>query len=143
MEKVKIEIVALEEEKIVLLKDINIDKLNTELREGNKERQSLSDRIKEVEVKVKQLMKEVKHWNEELKKHQKIDYDIKAGQVAYCFEQSVCSYVLPQTFKNDDEANTKALLFLLNGKTLEEQLKIIYETELRKAKYVGIVFEKR
>ena len=56
-------------------------------------------------------MKEVKHWNKELKKHQKIDYDIKASLVAYCFEQSVCSYVLPQAFKSDDQANIKALLF--------------------------------
>ena len=85
MEKLKLKIVALEEEKLMLLDDI--DKLNTNLREGNKERQSLSDRFKELEEKVKYLMNEVKCLNEELKKHQKIDYDIKAGQVAYCFEQ--------------------------------------------------------
>ena len=132
IEKLRIKIEALEVEKAVLLEDI--DELNTKLREENKEKQSLIDRIKQLEEKVEDLTKEVKHLKEDLKKHEKIDYHLKAGEIAYCFEQSVCSYVLPQIYKDDNQATIKALLFLLNGKTSQPQQNIISETELREAK---------
>ena len=128
MEKLKIQIEALEEEKFVLLKDI--DELSTELRNGKKERQLLIDKIKQLEEQVEYLTNEVKRLKEESKKHEKIE----AGEVAYCFEKSVCSFVLPQIFENDDQATIKGLLILLNGKTLQPQEQIISVTELREAK---------
>ena len=132
IEKLRIKIASLEEEKAVLIEDI--DELSTKLREEKKERQSLIDRIKQLEEKVEDLTKEVKRLKEELKKHEKIEYHLKAGEVAYCFEQSVCTFVLPQIYKDDDQATIKALLFLLNGTTSEPQKKIISETQLHEAK---------
>ena len=78
----------------------DIDNLRTKLREGNKEKQSLVDRIKLLEEKVKDLTKEL---TDKLKKHEKIEYRLKAGQVAYYFEQSLCMFFrFAKIFKNDN-----------------------------------------
>ena len=132
IEKLKIQIEAFKQEKEVLLEDI--ERLNAELREEKKEKQSLIDRIKQLEEKVEDLTKKVKRLKEDQKKLEKIDYHLKVGEVAYCFEQSVCSFVLPQIFKDDDQATIKALLLFLNGKTSQEQQQFITEIELHEAK---------
>ena len=95
-----------------------------------KKRQLLIDRIKQLEEQVKYLTNEVKYLKEESKEHEKIDYHIKPGEVAYCFEQSVCSFVLPQTFENEDQATIKGLLILFNRKISQPLEQIISVTEL-------------
>ena len=97
IKKLQAKIETLEEEKNVLLEEI--DELRTELREGKKERQLLIDKIKQLKEEVEDLQKEVERLTEDLKKHEKSEHHLIAGQVAYCFEQSVCSFVLPQYTK--------------------------------------------
>ena len=36
----------------------------------------------------------MKRLKEELKRYEKIKHHLKSGEVAYCFEQSVCSFVM-------------------------------------------------
>ena len=114
----------------------------TELREGNKERQLLSDRIKEQEEKVKYLMKEVKLLNEELQKHQKIDYDIKAGQVAIALSDLFVLIFCHKHSKMMIKQTSKPCSFI-RWKEISRTTKNFYlRLSYVKQNYVGSVFGK-
>ena len=82
---------------------LQLDELNDKIIELKTELKSKDGYIKSLQVKIVNL--------EEEKKRYKSDQDtLYLSQVAYLFEQAICSYVLPEVFERDQHATIRALL---------------------------------
>ena len=89
---------------------LEIDELKQKIIELQKELKSKDDIIESLEARITNL--------EEEERRVKGDQDtLYISQVAYQFEQAICSYILPEVFEKDQFATIKSLLKYLHGKS--------------------------
>jgi CII-binding regulator of phage lambda lysogenization HflD len=86
-----------------------IEKLKEKITELKRELKSKDDVTKSLEARIKTLEEEERR----VKSDQNTLY---ISQVAYQFEQAICTYVLPKVFEKDQHATIKSLLEYLHGK---------------------------
>ena len=89
---------------------LEIDKLKQEIVKLQGELKSKDDDIESLKARITNL--------EEEERRVKGDQDtLYISQVAYQFEQAICSYILPEVFEKDQHAIIKSLLKYLHGKS--------------------------
>ena len=77
--------------------------------------QLLESRVEDQSKRIHELEDEIKKLKEVLKNYEKDLDRLYLSQLAFLFEQAVCSYVLPDVFEGNNFATIKKLLGCLNG----------------------------
>jgi hypothetical protein len=89
---------------------LEIEELKEKIVELKRELKSKDDDIESLKVRITNL--------EEEERRVRSDRDmLYVSQVAYQFEQAICTYVLPKVFENDRHATIKSLLKYLHSKS--------------------------
>ena len=110
------------------------DALETEIESRKKETEELNEKIVELERELKRKDGVIESLEARIKKLEEDQNTLYISQVAYQFEQAICTYVLPDVFKKDQFATIKSLLKYLHGKSRLPRKIANPSDKLRKAK---------
>ena len=122
-ESLKLTVSELDDEMCKLRNDTkkDIKLLRSEIKElkaeSKEEEEMLQRKTEQLEKRIKSLQSEIKELKAIIKSFEERRGSdlLYLSQLAFLFEQTVCSYVLPDVFKKDNFATIKSLLDILNG----------------------------